>query len=219
MPTNAPTTTGGSRRDTPRREDRRTRRTRTALQTALVDLALERGYAPLTVEEIAERADVGRATFYTHYSDKDELFDAVVRTLLGELAERTQPALDTAEGFNGRPVRALFEHAEERSEVYRLILRGDGDGRALHALTEALSRSVRAEFSGRAETNGVTPRLDIDLLARTWVGEVTAVLAWYFASPEPPMPLPEAARMLASLSRHGRWWGLGFDGPPPDLES
>lgn len=214
MPTNAPTTTGR-----PRREDRRTRRTRTALQTALVELALERGYASLTVEEIAERADVGRATFYTHYRDKDELFDAVVHALLGELAERMQPELDSAEGFNGRPVRALFEHADERADVYRLILRGDGDGRALHELTETLSRSVRAEFRTRAETNGVTPRLDLELLARTWVGEVTAILTWYFSSPEPPMPLTEAARMLASLSRHGRWWGIGFDGPPPEAES
>lgn len=219
MATNAPTATQRPRRETPRREDRRTRRTRTALQAALVELALDRGYASLTVEEIAERADVGRATFYTHYSDKDELFDAVVRTLLGELAERMQPELDSAAGFNGRPVRALFQHADERADVYRLILRGDGDGRALHELTEALSRSVRAEFSARAETNGVTPRLDLDLLARTWVGEVTAVLTWYFSSPEPPMPLSEAARMLASLSRHGRWWGIGFDGPPPEADS
>jgi len=49
------------------RPDRRTARTRTALQRAFVDLILSKGYAALTVDEVAERADVGRSTLYAHY--------------------------------------------------------------------------------------------------------------------------------------------------------
>lgn len=216
MPSDAPTAAERSRRDTPhRREDRRTRRTRSALQQALVALALERGYTPLTVEEIAERADVGRATFYTHYRDKDELFEAVVRTLLDELRELLTTELDDETGFTGRPVHLLFTHAAQRSDPYRLILRGEGDGRALLALTDALSRATRTVFSRRIEAHEVTPRIDLDLLARAWVGEQLAVLTWCLREPESSMPLEEAARMLTDLSRHGRWWATGFDGAPP----
>ncbi|MBC3192586.1 TetR/AcrR family transcriptional regulator [Pseudonocardia sp. C8] len=217
MPADASTATDRPHRDTPpRREDRRTRRTRTALQHALVELALERGYAHLTVEEIAERADVGRATFYTHYRDKDELLDAVVRTLLDELRDLLATELDDDTGFTGRPVHVLFRHAAQRSAPYRLILRGDGDGRALLALTDALSRSTWSIFTRRIAAHGVTPRVDPELLARAWVGEQLAVLTWWFDRPDPPMSLDDAARMLADLSRHGRWWATGFDGPPPE---
>ncbi|WP_240999879.1 helix-turn-helix domain-containing protein, partial [Streptomyces sp. Tu 4128] len=63
-------------------EDRRTRRSRRALGAALVELVLERGFTALTVEDITERADVARATFYAHFRDKEDLFARVTADLL-----------------------------------------------------------------------------------------------------------------------------------------
>src|SRR5690349_18531587 len=55
--------------------DRRVRRTREAIHQALMALMLEKGYDAVTVSEIIERADIGRSTFYAHYTDKrDVLF-------------------------------------------------------------------------------------------------------------------------------------------------
>ena len=56
------------------RLDRRVRRTRHALQHAMVDLVLEKGYERVSVADVTERADVGRSTFYAHYRDKEDLF-------------------------------------------------------------------------------------------------------------------------------------------------
>ena len=53
--------------------DRRVRKTRKALRDALVELTLEKGYAAVTVGDIADRADVGRTTFYAHFTDKEDL--------------------------------------------------------------------------------------------------------------------------------------------------
>lgn len=47
--------------------DRRVRRTRRALQDSLTSLILEKGYDAVTVEDITDRADLGRTTFYLHY--------------------------------------------------------------------------------------------------------------------------------------------------------
>ena len=66
-------------------EDRRVRRTRRLLRDALVSLVLERGYAGITVEDITDRADLGRATFYSHYTDKDDLLGQVVSDLADDL--------------------------------------------------------------------------------------------------------------------------------------
>lgn len=54
--------------------DRRVQRTRELLQQALIALIRERGYDAVTIQDIAERANVGRTTFYLHYTSKDDLF-------------------------------------------------------------------------------------------------------------------------------------------------
>src|SRR5260370_17924001 len=53
--------------------DRRVQRTKKLLHKALMSLILEKKYESITVQEILDRADVGRSTFYMHFRDKDEL--------------------------------------------------------------------------------------------------------------------------------------------------
>ena len=52
--------------------DRRVERTRESLQKALIELIAEQGYDSITIQEIVDRADLGRTTFYLHYNSKDE---------------------------------------------------------------------------------------------------------------------------------------------------
>ena len=53
--------------------DRRVRRTQKSLHQALIALLLEKNYDTITVQEVLDRADVGRSTFYAHFQSKDEL--------------------------------------------------------------------------------------------------------------------------------------------------
>ncbi|GAB3210869.1 TetR/AcrR family transcriptional regulator [Marinactinospora thermotolerans] len=195
-------------------EDRRTRRTRRALREALVALVLERGFGALTVEDIAERADVARATFYSHFQGKDDLFARVTSDLLADLDERMRPAVtESTVGFTGRPLLELLRHARDERDLYRIVLQGEGDGRPLRMFIDSCARVTAMEFRVRAERNGVTPRIDPDLLARVWVGEQVAVLQWWVAHETPPMPAEEVVRMLLDLALRGRYWASGFDVP------
>ena len=54
--------------------DRRVQRTRELLQKTLIELMQERGYESITIQEIVDRANIGRSAFYLHYANKDELF-------------------------------------------------------------------------------------------------------------------------------------------------
>src|SRR5260370_16508644 len=86
------------------KEDRRIRRTRDALGDALVALLQETPFESITVQDVLDRAGVGRSTFYAHYRDKDDLlltdaaeFFAFISTLLertGEKPWRVAPARD-----------------------------------------------------------------------------------------------------------------------------
>src|SRR4029079_15081989 len=78
-------------RDTDRggKPDRRVARSRRALKEALTDLILEQGYESVTVQDVMDRADVGRSTFYAHFLDKDDLLMAI-------LADVEMPAPDAS---------------------------------------------------------------------------------------------------------------------------
>ena len=58
-----------SDRLTPEKLDPRVKRTRTLLEQAFMDLIQEEGFQGVTVQDIAERAGVNRATFYAHFAD------------------------------------------------------------------------------------------------------------------------------------------------------
>lgn len=53
--------------------DRRVQRTRQLLQKALSELILDKGYEKVTVQDVIDRANVGRSTFYAHFEDKEQL--------------------------------------------------------------------------------------------------------------------------------------------------
>ncbi len=195
-------------------EDRRSRRTKSSLRNALVAQVLDRGYAAVTVEDIVSAADVGRATFYTHFKDKEALYDHVVRSVLDELAARLRPMGTEETGFTGRPVEELFRHASEHPDAYRMILRGEGDGRALRLLVEAWTTEAFEIFSARVRTQGVTPRVDLRVIARAWVGEQVSVLLWWLESPAPRPDVARVVETVVELSRHGRYWASGFDPTP-----
>ncbi|KXT78245.1 TetR/AcrR family transcriptional regulator [Streptococcus sp. DD13] len=61
--------------------DRRITRTKRAIYQAFVDLLNEKGYGTMTVQDIIDRADVGRSTFYMHYESKETLLDALCQEL------------------------------------------------------------------------------------------------------------------------------------------
>src|SRR5689334_21487919 len=63
--------------------DKRIQRTRELLQKALIELINERGYDAITVQDIVEKANLGRTTFYLHYSSKDELFMSCHELMVG----------------------------------------------------------------------------------------------------------------------------------------
>ena len=86
--------------------DRRVQRTRELLQKALIELISERGYDAITIQDIVDRANVGRTTFYLHYNSKDELFmschEAIVSKFhIGPLHPLSREELLSSEAPNG----------------------------------------------------------------------------------------------------------------------
>ncbi len=136
--------------------DRRVRRTRRILGTALVELVLEKGYDQITVQDILDRADVGRSTFYAHYRDKDALFLANFDDMREELLANVEAA-DPA-----HVAAAVFAHAHAHRRVYQAMC-GKRGGMMVHRHLHRL----------------ITSLLGKDLEAEYYAGALLAMLVWW----------------------------------------
>ncbi|MFP4345303.1 MAG: TetR/AcrR family transcriptional regulator [Anaerolineales bacterium] len=177
--------------------DRRVRRTRKALQDALLSLILEKGYDSLTVEELAERADVGRTTFYLHYQDKDEL----LLDLTGDFAQAMQAEflarLDENEVCVRDLVALLFELAHANVEVYYAIMSGRCGAPVLEQFQGILTALFRQLLEVQAERRGVALPLPTAFVAHYLFGALRESLIWWLDRRRPYTP----AEMVTMFQR------------------
>jgi AcrR family transcriptional regulator len=184
--------------------DRRVRRTRKLLHDAFISLAIEKGYEKTTIQDILDRADVGRSTFYAHYRDKAALltasFDGMHEQLQGQLADA--PASSTIDV--ALPAALLFEHAYRNKRVYRALCGHQGGAvvqRHLRSLIgDLLRKHLRPEFS-----RGTTD-VPADIAAEFYTSAALGLLVWWIAHDfcNGPTWLAATYRTLAQPVTHGQ---------------
>lgn len=106
-------------------------------------------------------------------------------------------------------MKYIFEHAEQEKPVYRVVLRGEGDGRALREFTDLICTHAEAAFRTRTEQLGVTPRIPLDVVARAWTGELIGLLTWWVEN-DTGYSAAEITAHLRDLSVYGRVWATGL---------
>ena len=102
-----------------RKVDQRIRRTCERLGSALVALIQEKAIDDVTVQEVLDRASVGRSTFYLHYRDKDDLLLSQLEKFLETMS--TALSIRKEESHRVVPVAELFEHIGSQKKLYRAL--------------------------------------------------------------------------------------------------
>jgi TetR/AcrR family transcriptional regulator, cholesterol catabolism regulator len=143
------------------------------IQGAATELFQEKGFEATTVEEIAERADVAKGTFFNYFPRKD----ALLEWLGDKMVEQVQEELGSPDEWAGTALQqferlyfALGDRAERDPELSKMILiesmrrfwlQTEGDPREqwFHTLT----RTILERAQGRGELEG---QFDLDLAAK-----------------------------------------------------
>jgi AcrR family transcriptional regulator len=108
-----------SRPRQPRRPDQRIRRTRERLGNALITLIQEKPMETVTVQEVLDRAGVGRSTFYLHYRDKDDLLLSQLEMFLEFMSTRLSK--DKEQSHRVAPVNEFFAHIGSQTKLLRML--------------------------------------------------------------------------------------------------
>ncbi|SEP03062.1 TetR/AcrR family transcriptional regulator [Amycolatopsis saalfeldensis] len=155
--------------------ERKRRRAQEAIVDAAFALFAERGFADVTVTEIAERAEVGRTTFFRYFGDKQEVLFAEERGmaewLLGLRAEpaETPPTLREALDQARAAVHAMCEAVTADAKRYRLRMRLVSDSPELHDRGERKLLNLAEAMVSTLRTQGM-PELEAALAAQLALG-------------------------------------------------
>jgi len=189
-------------------EDRRVRRTRRALQEALRELMLRKAYDQITVQDVIDRADVGRATFYAHFRDKDALLMSEFAAMREALRQRLTTGLRAREhasdegrrGEHGLHVaRALFEHAAERRGEYRALVRSRSGGAILKLAHQELTSLLQEHLDEAVTHARLQPVVPVEVTAQYAAGALLTLLIWWLNN-DVPYTAVEMGQMFARLT-------------------
>jgi AcrR family transcriptional regulator len=129
--------------------DPRVKRTRKLLQQALAELIVERDFQSITVQDIAARAEVNRATFYAHFEDKYALLNFSLREALREQLAKQLPESPTLTAANLRLlVVTIYQFFAEFYEHCRPFSRG-GEHLLIGTQVQMFIQELLTDWMGR----------------------------------------------------------------------
>jgi AcrR family transcriptional regulator len=118
--------------------DRRVQKTRKLLQDALIELVGEKGYESITIQEILDKANVGRSTFYAHFQDKDQLLHSILDRLDELFDQHEKLVLDAMKTVGHAdhmelplglsPTLSLFHFVGQNHRFFKAMLGNRGYG-------------------------------------------------------------------------------------------
>ena len=183
------------------RHGRRRLQTRHLLMQTTMQLVLEKGFASVSIQDITDRADLGRGTFYIHFKDKDEVVWTAFQELFQGLEQQAHAQLDRrmpqVEYYG---LANIFQHADRNRDLYKVMFGGQGSarltGRAQDFLANAFLDDIRQAPAPEVDFN-VPHEIEAQLLA----GVISRLLYWWLATPNKYSPEQMAAMTYEALYR------------------
>ena len=178
--------------------DRRITRTRTLLGRALIELALEKGYDQITIQDITARADIGYRTFFRHFSTIDELMLSVIENVLLDvqrilgmptLAELQQSMVD----YDTSRGRKLFQYVADNETIFRVLLLERGASFFVKPLIKFGKNQIKETFDGT-----VTDQLQLDLASHLMVTGTFALARWWLEN-DMPLTVEEMGQIVFDM--------------------
>ena len=179
--------------------DRRALRTRAALREALVELITERGWDEIAVQDVCERANIGRSTFYAHYPNKDALLVGGFEDLQAALQQPAPAPRAPAPGRTEASVGfgftlGLIEHAHEQRKLFKGLIGRRSGYVVQQRFREMVVRLVSHELP--ASSDGL-PR---EAVARWLSAAFVELLSWWVEQ-HTAMPPAELERLFNQLAQ------------------
>lgn len=161
--------------------DRRIQKTLQLLQKALGELIAEKEYDAITIQEILDRANVGRSTFYAHFENKDQLLRSIL-TLLNDhfeagIRQMSEGQKTYAENSDQMPFRVL-QFVEQNHRLFRAMLGKAGHSSPPNPLHDYLYTVTQEHFRQMMRLKH-RDTLRLELAAQFYTSAFIGALVWW----------------------------------------
>lgn len=159
-----------------KKTDARVRRTRDALGDALVALMQEKPFDTITVQDVLDRAKVSRSTFYTHYSDKEDLLMSDAE----EFFEAISTALSQARDKSDRvfPVQEFFAHLANVQPFFKALVKSGKFQENMELARGHFARGIERRLAELPRGRSIPPN-ELQAIAFTHAGALMSLLTWW----------------------------------------
>lgn len=193
-----------------RRTDRRVQRTRKLLRESLLALILKEGYDAISIQDITDKANLGRATFYLHFKDKDELLLDVMDQLIADffnevpqLSEEQWRLEDT------KALNKIFNFAADHYDLYRILIMGSGGISASRQLKISVAENLLTCIQKEIQISGVHPVIPSVFIANHFAGSLLSTIYWWLEN-NLPYGADEMAGMFQKIHKLDRDTLMGY---------
>ena len=150
----------------------------------MLELLFEQRYETITVQDILDRADIGRSTFYTHYYDKEDVLESIA----GQMFETFNQQLSQRNVEQGIvPGLELFEHVKQHYQYFQAMLRGYAGELLWKSAQNALSKMIEQSLLS-IYTDKPSPSIPWPLIAQYLAGAILSLLRWWLDAEMPYTP-------------------------------
>ncbi|HEY2963994.1 MAG TPA: TetR/AcrR family transcriptional regulator [Pyrinomonadaceae bacterium] len=159
-----------------KKTDARVRRTRDALGDALVALMQEKPFDTITVQDVLDRAKVGRSTFYSHYSDKDDLLMSDAEEFFESIAMALSAHGDKSDRVF--PVKEFFSHIAEAKQFVDALMSSGKFQDNMELAHGLFARGIEKRLSELPRAQGI-PADERPAIAFAHAGALLSLLTWW----------------------------------------
>lgn len=175
--------------------DRRIIKTQQALKNAVIQLMSEKSFDEITIQDIADRANLNRGTIYLHYQDKYDLLDKLIESHMDELGQMDEWAckLDWKSGLV-----PFFEYFERNYLFFSTMLASKGAPGFRSRLKNYVMEGFKSEID---RTNGQNEDISDDVILQYAGTAYVGVIEWWITNGMPYSPQVMAKQVGALLER------------------
>ncbi len=175
-----------------KKTDLRIIKSKNAIKNAFLDLMEEKGYANITITDIAKRAMINRKTFYIHFETKEALYNSISNELLSILS----PTLNKLQNLEGKEQRQyvinMLLHFKEHKDIFNILVKDKTNPDFLNKLKEKLKYDLFSisQINKRTEGTNFTP----ELLSEAFFSLFVVLIQWWLN--ESTLPVNDVIDMI-----------------------
>ncbi|RAS75126.1 TetR/AcrR family transcriptional regulator [Priestia endophytica] len=178
--------------------DRRITKSQEAIKKAVIELMSDKNFDDITIQDIADRANVNRGTIYLHYLDKFDLLDKIIEEHINELRVMCESAAEMDLDFVESNV-GWFEYFESNYSFFSTVLASSKASSFRRRFQELLIEEMKNDID---TTKVINRELNEEVILQFIVTSFVGIAEWWITKGMPYPPRVIAVQLGILIDRN-----------------